>query len=68
MKSATHSRAASVYRGDNTVVTTGNRRHVSIELTHEQFATLDAVARVRNITRGALARHFVLTAIAEGKK
>ena len=65
MKSSPHSRAASTYRGDYARVTTGKIRHISIHLTHEQFAALDRIARDRDVTRGALARDFVLEGVKD---
>jgi hypothetical protein len=57
------SEAAKSYRGDYAFVTTGSKRNVTIIVSHEEFARLDAIAREKNITRGALARNIVMDAL-----
>jgi len=52
------------YRGDYARVTTPER-NITIKLSHEEFAILDARARKENITRAALARNIVLEALGD---
>jgi hypothetical protein len=52
----------SCYRGDYARVTTPER-NITIKLTHDEFAILDARAQKENITRTALARNVVLEAL-----
>jgi hypothetical protein len=61
------SEAAKAYRGSHVLVTTGNVRNVTISMTVEQFARLDARAREQNVTRTALARNIVMRALMIGE-